>query len=178
MASEPIPEPLPHQEVDAEAQASFPPERLLSKSSEVQPGDVGAQEVARRNPSLHAAAEAVGVALGQAVNAARDLSRRTDEATERSRRLAQEKVATAKDRVAEIAEQAGRSTAETYADAKTRVASTVDAAKQTAARRLDEARVRAQNIADEFPLQVIAGTAGAAFLAGVLLRIWRSSRDE
>lgn len=176
MASEPVPEPLPHQEVDAESEASFPPERQIASTSAVPrrenapSGGSGAR--------LHAAARGVGIALGQAVNSARDLSRRTNELSERTRQAAGEKVTTAKERVSEITESATRSTTETLADAKARVADTVDEAKRATVRRLDEVRARAQNIADEFPLQVIAGTAGAAFLAGVMLRIWRSSRDE
>jgi ElaB/YqjD/DUF883 family membrane-anchored ribosome-binding protein len=176
MASEPIPEPLPHQEVKAEQPVSLPPEGQLTPSSEVPRGAVGRQEMSKTQ--LHAAAESVGVALGQAVNAVRDLSRRTGEATEQSRRLAQEKVETVKDRVAEVSKEASRTTAETYERAKTRAAEAANEAKQTAARHLEEARARAQYIADEFPLQVIAATAGAAFLAGVMLRIWRSNREE
>ena len=178
MASEPVPEPLPNQEVDAESDATFHPERQIASTSTVPGKDIGYVPPARSSERLLAAAQIVGVALGRAVNRARDLSRRTSEVTERTRQTAGEKVTTAKERAAGIADNASRTSAEAYADAKARVADTLDEAKQTAARRLDEARTRAQNIADEFPLQVIAGTAGAAFLAGVMLRIWRSSRDE
>jgi len=38
-------------------------------------------------------------------------------------------------------------------------------------------RSRASYVVDERPLQVIGGIAAVAFIAGVLLRIWRSSRD-
>lgn len=178
MASEPVPEPLPHQEVDVESEATFPPERQIASVSAVPEQGAGRRPPGPSSARLHTAAEAVGVALGRAVNSARDLSRHTEEVKERSRQSAEEKVATAKERVAEIAESASRKTAETYADAKARVGDKLTEAKQVAGRRLDEARIRAQSIADEYPLQVIAGTAGAAFLAGVMLRIWRSSRDE
>lgn len=178
MASEPVPEPLPNQEVDAESDAIFPAERQIASTSTVPDKDIAYVPPARSSERWHAAAQILGVALGRAVNRARDLSRRTSEVTERTRQTAGKKVTTAKERAAGIADNASRTSAEAYADAKARVADTLDEAKQTAARRLDEARTRAQNIADEFPLQVIAGTAGAAFLAGVMLRIWRSSRDE
>ncbi|PYX85105.1 MAG: hypothetical protein DMG68_18710 [Acidobacteria bacterium] len=178
MASEPVPEPLPHQELDEKSEASFPAERLLSRSSAVPGKNIGPANTTDSSAALHAAAQAVGVALGRAVNRARDLSRRTEEVADRGRRLTEEKVATAKERVAEVAEEAGRTTSGTIADARTRVADTLDEAKQTAARRMEETWARAQHVADEFPLQVIAGTAGAAFLAGVMLRIWRSNRDE
>jgi len=38
-------------------------------------------------------------------------------------------------------------------------------------------RSRVSDVVDERPLEVIAGIAAVAFIAGVLLRIWRSSRD-
>ena len=41
-----------------------------------------------------------------------------------------------------------------------------------------QARTRARLIVDEYPLHLIAGVAGAAFLAGIFLRVWRSNRYE
>ena len=40
------------------------------------------------------------------------------------------------------------------------------------------ARTRARLIVDQYPLHLIAGVAGAAFLAGIFLRVWRSNRYE
>jgi hypothetical protein len=41
-----------------------------------------------------------------------------------------------------------------------------------------QARTRARLMVDQYPLHLIAGVAGAAFLAGILLRVWRSNRYE
>jgi hypothetical protein len=54
---------------------------------------------------------------------------------------------------------------------------TVCQARQQAADALRRARNRARYILDEYPLHVIAAAAGAAFVAGALLRIWRSSHE-
>jgi hypothetical protein len=40
------------------------------------------------------------------------------------------------------------------------------------------ARTRARLVVDKYPLQLVAGVAGAAFVAGIFLRVWRSSRYE
>ena len=40
------------------------------------------------------------------------------------------------------------------------------------------ARTRARLIVNQYPLHLIAGVAGGAFLAGIFLRVWRSSRYE
>ena len=40
------------------------------------------------------------------------------------------------------------------------------------------ARTRARLVVDKYPLHLIAGVAGAAFVAGIFLRVWRSSRHE
>ena len=40
------------------------------------------------------------------------------------------------------------------------------------------ARSRARYVVDNYPFHLIAGVAGAAFVAGILLRIWRSNRYE
>ncbi|MDP9160855.1 MAG: hypothetical protein M3O09_11605 [Acidobacteriota bacterium] len=60
---------------------------------------------------------------------------------------------------------AGRTVDETLANAKYHL--------QSAA---GNARYHVRRTADEKPLQLIAGVAAAAFVAGVLLRVWRSNQ--
>jgi ElaB/YqjD/DUF883 family membrane-anchored ribosome-binding protein len=48
-------------------------------------------------------------------------------------------------------------------------------ARDQAAVLLHRARSRMRQIVDEYPVHVVAAAAGAAFLAGLLLRIWRDS---
>ena len=53
---------------------------------------------------------------------------------------------------------------------------TADEWKRTANVKMREARNRAQYYAHQYPLQIIAGAAGVAFLLGFGLRIWRGHR--
>lgn len=69
--------------------------------------------------------------------------------------------------------------------AKDAVHAGVDAAQQSfqnAQRKLaysaDLLQTKLRRFADESPLHFVAAIAGAAFIAGVALRIWRSSRYE
>jgi ElaB/YqjD/DUF883 family membrane-anchored ribosome-binding protein len=83
-----------------------------------------------------------------------------------------------------------------YDEARTRAADLVDTTKREAERLYDEARSRASEgyerfsekaqeatdqtrhvaryVRNEYPLQLIGVLAGAAFMAGMVLRIWRS----
>jgi ElaB/YqjD/DUF883 family membrane-anchored ribosome-binding protein len=47
--------------------------------------------------------------------------------------------------------------------------------KDSARRSAYQARNRADQIAHQYPIQVIAGAAGAAFIVGFALRIWRAN---
>lgn len=49
--------------------------------------------------------------------------------------------------------------------------------KEAAGNTARNAQMRARYYANEYPLHVLAGVAGLAFLAGFGLRIWRGSRD-
>jgi ElaB/YqjD/DUF883 family membrane-anchored ribosome-binding protein len=62
--------------------------------------------------------------------------------------------------------------------AKNRAADILANAREASGQWTRSARTRAREVCDERPLQVLAGVAGAAFVAGVLLRFWRSSRYE
>jgi hypothetical protein len=55
------------------------------------------------------------------------------------------------------------------------IAATVADHRRAAEQRTTVVRNRAQQLAVEKPLHLIAGAAGAAFLVGFALRIWRSS---
>jgi ElaB/YqjD/DUF883 family membrane-anchored ribosome-binding protein len=96
----------------------------------------------------------------------------------------QEKV----EKVKRAAAQAKESTAQAMQDVKEQTAAAVSQAKAHAADMYRESRIRTretlertrsrvQYVVNEYPVQVIAGVAAVAFVAGVLLRVWRSSRD-
>lgn len=101
----------------------------------------------RRNPVLNETAERVGTAVGNVANKVRELPRRIEEMKQR------------------LTVVRGR----TSEDAKSAAVEW----KQTAQERLHVARNRAQFYAHEYPMQVIAGAAGVAFVIGFVLRIWR-----
>lgn len=117
-----------------------------------QPGTVAELPSARPGPAtnhrLNETAEAIGNAVGSAVETVRHLPERLQDMKERFtviRGRAQEDAAT---RAAEL--------------------------KETAQQKAQQARTRAAHLAREYPLQVIAGVAGGAFILGFVLRIWRS----
>lgn len=51
-------------------------------------------------------------------------------------------------------------------------------AKSKASHTLSESIDKIQRFADERPLQLVAGVAAVAFVVGIALRIWRSTRYE
>jgi ElaB/YqjD/DUF883 family membrane-anchored ribosome-binding protein len=156
MASEPIPEPLKNQEVRSEEEARFPAS-------------------SRRGPAL--------VEQGAPpIPPDHELPRAPRQ--EEIKAAVQEKV----EKVKQAAAQAKETTAQAIQDAKEQTAAAVSQAKERAAdmyhdsrirtnEALNRARSRVNYLVDEYPLQFIAGVAAVAFVAGVLLRVWRSSRD-
>ena len=69
------------------------------------------------------------------------------------------------DRATEAVSSAGRAVDETF-----------DRAKYRARAATQNARYHVRRVTDEKPLQVIAAVAATAFIAGVLVRVWRSNR--
>ncbi len=61
--------------------------------------------------------------------------------------------------------------------AKTTVVDSLEVGKNIVIEGMTQADRGLRLAADERPFQVVAVVAGAAFLSGVLLRIWRSRRD-
>lgn len=156
MASEPIPEPLTNQEVKTEAEARFP-------------------AVGRPRPELVTEA-------APPIPPERELPRAPRQ--EEVKGAVQDKV----EQVKQAASRAKESTAQAIQDAKAQTAAAVSQAKERAGDMYRETRVktgealhraqtRVRYLVNEYPLQVIGGVAAVAFVAGVVLRIWRSSRD-
>ena len=79
-----------------------------------------------------------------------------------------------KEKASRVADRARDRTSALYDQAQSRVAM----ARAKAQRGVREARAQGRYLANEYPVQVIAGIAGAAFLTGIVLRFWRSSRYE
>ncbi len=103
---------------------------------------------ARNNPRLNDTAEVIGNAVGVAVESVRRLPERLQEMKERFTVI--------RGRVQEDA------------------AAAAEEWKEVAREKAEQARNRAAQLAHDYPLHLIAGVAGVAFLGGVALRIWRS----
>ena len=200
MASEPIPEPLTNQDLDETHRPEFGTshplipdngEALNAASAPVNP----ARELmpGKTNPQLNKAAESIGATLGRLVNQAKGASNSGDQSGTSWTERAQTKAEHAKQRVTETvqakAEQAKQKVSETLSDVqerasvgfqqtKERVSQTVGDAKRKSSEAMRQAQERARDISDRYPLHVIAGSVAAGFVAGVLLRVWRSSRYE
>ncbi len=100
------------------------------------------------NPRLNDTAEAIGGAVGSAVDTVRRLPERLQEMKERFTVI--------RGRLQEDA------------------ATTATEWKETARDKAAQARNRAAQLSHDYPLHVIAGVAGVGFVLGVALRIWRS----
>jgi ElaB/YqjD/DUF883 family membrane-anchored ribosome-binding protein len=130
------------------------------------------------SPQLNRAAEAVGTTLGRLVNQARGISVASEDSSPSWKETAQRKAEEAKAKASRAVSNVQESASATYQETKERVGETVADAKQKTSHALLEARQRAREYSYNNPLQVIAGSAAAGFLAGVVLRVWRSSRYE
>ena len=148
MASEPIPEPLTNQEVRPEDEASFAETRV--------PG-----------PEL--------VAVGPPTPPERELP--SAPKTEQLKQKVQEKVEDLKETVTRTTARAREQAAETYERARDTVANAYSQSRDKTAETLQRTRLRSRYYMDEYPLRVIAGVGAAAFVMGIILRIWRSNRN-
>jgi hypothetical protein len=89
-----------------------------------------------------------------------------------------EKIEDLKQRSAEKLSDVRESASETYEQAKAKAVRTIEDVKATSAEMAEHARVRARGVVENYPLHVLAAVFGLAFAAGLMLRIWRSSRYE
>jgi ElaB/YqjD/DUF883 family membrane-anchored ribosome-binding protein len=132
---------------------------------------------------LNEAAEQIGATVGKAVRVVRQVpeqigtlkdrftvirGRGQDAATEKARELKD----IAGEKARELRDAAGEKARELRDAAGQRALEL----RRAAGEQLYRARRRVDYVASEYPLQVILGAAGVAFLLGVGLRVWRSNR--
>jgi ElaB/YqjD/DUF883 family membrane-anchored ribosome-binding protein len=160
MATKPLPEPLTHQEVNSERESAFPdsntsrPELVNQAAPHLE-----LDRELPRAPRVEELKQSASQKLDDVKNAAVQAARNTRQTTSRVVNRTKEEAASA------------------YRRTKGRLASALDETSAKTADVLEQARRSALYYKEEYPLQVIAGVAGAAFLLGVFLRIWRSNRD-
>jgi ElaB/YqjD/DUF883 family membrane-anchored ribosome-binding protein len=94
------------------------------------------------------------------------------------RKAAEKKLEQVKESASEVAEQAASRAGTMYSEAEENIARAYGEGRDQAAKAIRRARRRARFYAETYPLQVIAAVAGAGFVVGALVRIWRSRRYE
>ena len=130
---------------------------------------------------LEGAAEAVGATLGRAVSTVRDLPRRftviRGGASSKASDVMEEasaKLDDLKSQAREHAEELGsqvRSRAELLGS---QVRDRAEILGSQVRGGITSARIQVRHYIQEYPLQCLGGVFGAAFLAGITLRIWRT----
>ncbi len=185
MASEPIPEPLTNQEVEARREPEFRPTRADEENGRGAPSLVSSDidparelEAGKISPRLNRVAEAVGSAAATVVNRTREVSGTGRRTADTMKAGVTARIDDARQGAREIAGLVRDTVEEKYEDVKQSVREEVEDLKQSTSRNWDEAALRVRQLANEYPLHVIAATAALGFAAGALLRIWRSSRYE
>lgn len=111
---------------------------------------------------LNETAEQIGASVGKAVRTVKQLP---------------DQLGSLKDRFTVIRGRGQSAATEKAREMKDAAAERARELRRTASERLQRTRRRIDQLVDEYPLQVILGAAGVAFLLGVTLRVWRSNRD-
>lgn len=177
MATDPVPEPLTNQEVREENEARFENTATTASArniAEMPP----ALPPAEQNRRLNEAAAKIGRTAGRTTASVRELPRRASDVTEETKATGASKMDELRDRVSQAADQAQQRVSEAYDRAKTQATRTYNQARRQTADTFVAARSRARHVMHEYPFHVIATAAAIGLVAGVLLRIWRSSRYE
>ncbi|HZQ67364.1 MAG TPA: hypothetical protein VFA68_02500 [Terriglobales bacterium] len=76
------------------------------------------------------------------------------------------------------ADPAMETLAQTYQDIESSIADLANRSREAGREVLDRARFRFRYWAEEYPLQLFGAIAAVGFVAGALLRVWRSNRYE
>ena len=94
------------------------------------------------------------------------------------KQVSEQKVDDVTDRASQALDEIGQRFSAAYERVQAGITDAYERSRWKSAQVARQARTRARLIVNEYPLHVIAGVAGAAFVAGIFLRIWRSSRYE
>ena len=178
MASNPIPEPFANQEVETEKEPQFgqPAAPLRVEDTPAASGQRINDELRTPDPSM---SEIDRSALKVEVMRADVLIGVEPTApTERYTEVAREVGENLKDAVAEKAALIGDQAKAAFDEARRVIRANYRDARYAVREGSRRNYERLQQIAQDKPLHLIATCAGAGFVLGVLLRIWRSNRYE
>ena len=114
----------------------------------------------------------------KASSAPTEVARRAGEKVSEWKQAVGEKLDDLSERGAHRLSEVREAASETYEQAKAKASDTLQQARTASAELAQQARVRARGVVEEYPLHLLAAVAGLAFIAGVLLRVWRTSRYE
>jgi len=89
-----------------------------------------------------------------------------------------QKVDDVTERASQALDEIGQRVSAAYERVQSGIADAYERSKWKSDELARRARTRARLVVDKYPLHLIAGVAGAAFVAGIFLRVWRSSRHD
>jgi ElaB/YqjD/DUF883 family membrane-anchored ribosome-binding protein len=94
------------------------------------------------------------------------------------RRASEQEVEDVTARASQALDEVGQRVSAAYERVQSGLTDAYERTKWTSEELARRARSRARYVVDNYPFHLIAGVAGAAFVAGILLRVWRSNRYE
>ena len=121
---------------------------------------------------LNEAAEQIGATVGRAVRTVKELPDQLGSLKDRFTVIRGRGQAATTEKARELTDAATEQARELKDAASERAREL----RRAAGEQIQKTRRRIAGIVDEYPLQVIAGAAGIAFLLGITLRVWRSNR--
>ena len=130
-----------------------------------------------QNPKLNETAEKIGSAVGDMVNRAQEARRKFDSVKQDVRQNSGNKVEEIRQRTQVQFSNAADVAKQRLEDWRQTARESASDAREVIIKRTREARVKARAYVNENPHHVILGIAGAAFILGMMARIWRSQRD-
>lgn len=103
------------------------------------------------------------------------LGKRAEELVDATRREAEKLYDEARTRTSEWVDTTRREAERLYGQARDRASDGYERLSDTAHDAGDQTRAVARYLRNDYPLQTVAVLAGAAFLTGMLLRVWRAN---
>ena len=94
------------------------------------------------------------------------------------RRASEQEVDDVTERASQALDEVGQRMSAAYERVQSEVTEAFERTKWKSEELARRARSRARYVLDNYPLHIIAGIAGMAFVAGILVRVWRSNRYE
>ena len=94
------------------------------------------------------------------------------------KRVSEQKVDDVTERASQALDEIGQRISAGYERVQAGIADAYARSKWKSEELARRARTRARLVIDKYPLHLIAAVAGTAFVAGIFIRVWRSSRYE